>query len=733
MNEENPLSLADICQACICHNLEQLCTRRTDGTLHFHQSPVFPQELSDQLLHKMADEGVLNDSTIGIFRCLEHFRLRRACIQSSCVSPEGFRQTLCLHRLQELDVSRVTGLAVSDVLSSLANSKDCRQGLQRLVLSGLSLLGENAESSQLRFSFLRGLRTLCVAWTELDDAGLEDICTLPSLENLDISGTSISDLTSLLNCQANLRSLTAHGLRNLEMSASRLLSVLSKLEALRHLDLSNDRLVADGDGMVQQLLVQPGVLPALVSLDVSGWRGVSDAAAQAFVESRQGMRFIGLLATGAGASEFFSRTTSVKVAGEANLGQICEALQRYRERECFMREALIHLYSLTSDLDEPQPHVLKLVSMAMQSHPESLHVQLVATACVFNLTTQDLAMGLPLRLLGTVVQQLLTAMRNFPNHEQLQKNCLLALCSDRILQDVPFDRFEAAKLVMTWLSVRENQTLQRMAVAIVSILVSKLTVEETTQLGAEVFIMKQLLSIVQQKASLGVVDPTLKFALSALWNLTDETPTACHHFMQCQGLELYMEVLESYHTESSIQQKVLGLLNNVAEVVELRPELMDEDLVEHVLSLLQGAEVEVGVSYFAGGILAHLCSTGGPPWSLDAELHQAVLDKLHSSILTWSPPEREMVSYRTFQPFYPLLQSSQPPGVQLWSVWAMRLVCSQSANQYGDMLEEEGGIAILQALVLDSSTHTDVRRLAEDILGLLEQRQHHGNQGEEVQ
>jgi len=56
--------------------------------------------------------------------------------------------------------------------------------------------------------------------------------------------------------------------------------------------------------------------------------------------------------------------------------------------------------------------------------------------------------------------------------------------------------------------------------------------------------LQQLLSIVQQKASLGVVDSTLKFALSALWNLTDETPTACLHFIQCQGLELYMELLE---------------------------------------------------------------------------------------------------------------------------------------------------------------------------------------------
>lgn len=42
----------------------------------------------------------------------------------------------------------------------------------------------------------------------------------------------------------------------------------------------------------------------------------------------------------------------------------------------------------------------------------------------------------------------------------------------------------------------------------------------------------------------GVVDSTLKFALSALWNLTDETPSAARNFIECQGLELYEEVLE---------------------------------------------------------------------------------------------------------------------------------------------------------------------------------------------
>ncbi|XP_055057547.2 protein zyg-11 homolog isoform X3 [Misgurnus anguillicaudatus] len=670
MDEESLSSLIDICMTWICHNVEVLCVSQKDRSLQIHHCPLFPQELADQLLHKMADEGVLDDKTVSIFQNLEHLRLRRAYIRSSSISAEAFRLSLCPHKLQELNASHIhSDITISDILQSLSSNKDCRQGLQTLLMNGLNLYSETCELGQARFSMLRGLRNLSLAWTNLDDTGLEDICSLPMLESLDISATNITDLTPLLNIQSQLRSLTAHGLQKLEMPTASLLSVLSKLHMLRHLDISNNRLVMDEDNLVQQLLERPGILPQLVSLDVSGWRGVSDATVQAFVEARPGMRFIGLLATGAGGSELLSANGDLKVAGEANLTQLCEALRRYSERESFIREVLVHLYSHTSDTERSQPNILKL-----------------------------------------------------------QKNCLLTLCSDHILHVVPFDRYEATKLMMMCLENHEDQTLQRMTVAVVSILVSKLSSDEISELGAEAFIMKQLLSIVQQKASLGVVDSTLKFALSALWNLTDETPTACRHFIECQGIELYMELLESYQTVTSIKQKLLGLLNNVAEVEELRVELLDEELVEHMVTLLSSSTEEVEVSYFAGGVLAHLASVNGPTWSLDAELHSTVLDELHSSVLTWSFPQREMVSYRTFQPFFHLLQVSQYPGVQLWALWAIQLVCSQNAAQYCSKLNAEGGIEMLKVLSSHPDIHSDVKWLADNVLKTLD---HHHPEGQD--
>uniref|UniRef100_A0A674B9B4 Protein zyg-11 homolog n=1 Tax=Salmo trutta TaxID=8032 RepID=A0A674B9B4_SALTR len=724
--ESCPVALSELCLAQVCLSLDSLCSTQPDGSLRLSWAPLLPQEMADQLLHKMAAQGTLNDRTVGIFRSCEQLRLRRACVRSSPLSAEAFRLALCPHRLQELDASGVPGgLTGAHILSGLASNPECRASLQKLTLSRLQFgwTSLEVEEEQVGFSSLQGLRTLNLANTDLTDPFLEDICTLPRLEVLDISSTPVTELSALLGCRLTLRSLTAHGLRQLDMSPARVISILSQLHALRHLDLSDDRF-ASGDEAVRLLLEGgSGILPALVSLDVSGRKKVTEGTVTAFVEGRRGLLFLGLLATGAGSCDVLSGKDNLKVTGEANEKQICESLRRYRERECFTREALVHLYQLTNDMyDQTRPDILKLVLGGMQNYSESLHVQLVASACVFNLTNQDMAVGMPHPLLSAVVHQVLEAMRSFPSHQQLQKNCLLVLCSDTILQDVPFDRFKAAKLVMNWLSGHVDRTLQRMAVAVISILVAKLSTEQTTQLGADIFVMKQLLGIVQQKAMAGVVDSTLKFALSALWNLTDETPTASRHFIQCQGLELYEEVLETYSSESSIQQKVLGLLNNIAEVEELQADMMQEDMLEHVVTLLQGPQVEVGVSYFAGGILAHLTSRQDA-WTLDQGLRQTILEQLHAAILTWALPEREMVSYRSFRPFFSLLQTSQPAGVQLWAVWAMRLVCTQNGVQYCHMLQVEGAVELLKTLSFDLDTHSNVRGMAESILGMVERHQ----------
>lgn len=240
------------------------------------------------------------------------------------MSAEAFLLALCPHRLQELDASWVSGgLTGANIVSGLASNPECRSSLQRLSLSGLQLdwesLGEDG-GTRVGFSSLQALRTLNLSSTDLTDAVLEDICSLPQLETLDISCSAVSKLTALLNCKSTLRSLIAHRLRQLDMSPARLLFVFSQLHALRHLDFSDDHITVDdsdgrdGDETVRQLLEgSPQVLPNLVSLDISGRKRITEAAVRAFVEARDGLVFLGLLATGASSCEVLSSQNNLKV------------------------------------------------------------------------------------------------------------------------------------------------------------------------------------------------------------------------------------------------------------------------------------------------------------------------------------------------------------------------------------------------------------------------------------
>lgn len=81
-----------------------------------------------------------------------------------------------------------------------------------------------------------------------------------------------------------------------------------------------------------------------------------------------------------------------------------------------------------------------------------------------------------------------------------------------------------------------------------------------------VFFPQQLLQIVKQKTNQNLVDTTLKFTLSALWNLTDESPTTCRHFIENQGLELFMRVLEVRNTVLVVDYQHRFIINIVSVI-----------------------------------------------------------------------------------------------------------------------------------------------------------------------
>ena len=184
----------------------------------------------------------------------------------------------------------------------------------------------------------------------------------------------------------------------------------------------------------------------------------------------------------------------------------------------------------------------------------------------------------------------------------------------------------------------------RMSGAICSILAAKISTEETSELGSHASYMKKLLSLVRERMTAQALDITLKFTLSALWNLTDESPRTCKVFLDEDGMQLFLGVLETWPNESTIETKVLGLLNNIAEVTWLRTSLLVDPFINVLRKLLHSHIIEV--SYFAAGIVAHLASDAAERWVVQQTPKYVITGELWNVVSGWIYPEEEMVAYR---------------------------------------------------------------------------------------
>lgn len=131
---------------------------------------------------------------------------------------------------------------------------------------------------------------------------LAEVASLPRLESLDISNTSITDITALLACKDRLKSLTMHHLKCLKMTTTQILDVVRELRHLNHLDISDDKQFTSDIAL--RLLEQKDILP-----NSSPWMFLGGSMWQTkllklLFSNWPSMQFVGLLATDAGYSEF---------------------------------------------------------------------------------------------------------------------------------------------------------------------------------------------------------------------------------------------------------------------------------------------------------------------------------------------------------------------------------------------------------------------------------------------
>ncbi|XP_077982057.1 protein zyg-11 homolog B-like [Glandiceps talaboti] len=734
LSRASPGRLQDTCLEYIADNLHELCQDfQVDNNgvhvqMQFKYTDIFLHpDLADGLLQILAKRKQVTDTSLSLFADPKKTSLKRVFLKNAQITPRGL-QFLKHHKLIDLDISGIMRtISGNDILEALG---DWTLGhLQVLNCSGVNPFANFRDNERVsaQWSNLQSLMHLNISKTEVDSLMLEILIDrLPLLESLDISHTRVDNIKAVERCKDRLKSLT---MADVKVSLETFCTLVNMTQ-LRQLDISrraNNDSWTIGDPLIKKslnnFLESPSVLPHVTSLDLSGWECLQEDILRQFIQNHHKLKFIGLmLLSTLCQADFISNEehedfrSDLKVTGDSTEAQLLEALNRYRNRANYAHKALFNLFTFTQGITETSCQMLEAIFGTLRNFPTHLGIQMAGSATMFNLARGQLANSIHVSILTELVKLTLVAMETFPYSQQLQKNCLLILYNDTVLRDVKFDRCKTASLSIQCLRTFDDSPMRTMAVFILSEAALKISTEEIEELGSQTNIRK-LLQIVKEKIEARQVDYALKFTLSALWNLTDECPKSCSLFLKEQGLEIFLQMLEAFPDEDNLQTKVLGLLNNVAEVGHLRVILVKEDFIHQLRLLLGSSKIEV--SYFAAGVVAHIISDGAERWPLSMELRNELHDCLYKTVNDWELPDSTVVAYRSFHPFFPLLRCTDTPAAQLWAVWAMLYVCNIH-DRYCPLLLADGGLPLLKQLLSNPATNLKVRETVAKVLELLE-------------
>ncbi|VDN05590.1 unnamed protein product [Thelazia callipaeda] len=593
---------------------------------------------------------------------------------------------------------------------------------------------------------------------------VHDISSDPAVV-LDISQTIVTDISAVEELKDTLEVFIMH---ELKLSRSGIISnitdTLCALENLKFLDVSDKRIDILPNSMSEPLQLDIGTLiirdvvksdspwwPNLYFLDIAGSmlnfrdHSLTIENLTKFISMHPKLAYISILDTSLSRYPYhypYERDKPLQIANGGTRAQCLLSLQSYcrPNREAFASHALQAVYYLLqTSYDEFNPCDLRLtvrgVVLSMFNHKENIAIQMAGSACLYHLCKSKRVSRLTPQETRHCVDRCLDAAEAHPKMVQLQKNIWLTVCSDHLLQSKNFDILRTCAVALESMVTTRDPSVSRMTIAIVSILAPKLATKESHRLATNKRYVAHLIEMINENLeNIGVGRDnfnnfTIKFTLSALWNLTDESPTTCRLFVQLDGIATAFSVLSHYQNIPNIQTKVLGLLNNIAEVKCLKRHILHRRYIKIILDLLNIDSVSTSsnegvdhrritdVSYFAGGILANLLDCG--PWMFEPSsmyCNQALM----MAVKRWPKSLLTMVAYRSFAPFFVLLKQDDLSGAQMWAAWAIQHVCNNDKeNNYIKLLLSQGGREEFLRLTNSKIAHPDVIQLAHSILNLI--------------
>ncbi|XP_017348295.1 protein zer-1 homolog [Ictalurus punctatus] len=747
---DDPESLMSLCTVFCLKNLRRtMCYTGERNKLCLRPDVFLPSEICDKLVNVYM-ELVHTDSEFepqdGFFQlfCDPHStRLNRLHLREDVVRDQDLK-AIGKQDLMELHLTCCNHLSIR----SLRRLRNFRHTLVSLSLFGCSKIFSRKSSAEdddddeeeddeefcdgTDFSF-QGFRRLCMLniGSLPEDVDPEALLKpLNTLRALDLSSTCLPRPTFLAQWRDQLASLVLY---NVDLNEE-LIATILHMSRLRHLDISREGQRSSKVKLTRKILTNIiQSLGNLVSLDISG-HIMLDNCTMPYIEEAMGppsiepckssiypfqglkrpLQFLGLYNT---TLCNVTHIPAFKVTGSKNEEQVLNAIEAYTEyRPELAHRAINQLFDFVRIQHcNNLVRAVQLVIAALKCHKYDKSIQVTGSAALFYLTNTEYRNYQSVKMRRQVIEVVLNGMEHY-QEVTVQRNCCLTLCNFNIPDELEFQYRRVNLLLLKILEpARQDESIQRIAVHLCNALVCQVDNDHKEAVGKMGFV-KTMLNLIQKKLHDRLCDQVMEFSWSALWNITDETPDNCQMFLNCSGMNLFLDCLKEFPDKQELHRNMLGLLGNVAEVKELRPQLLTSQFVTVFSNLLGSKADGIEVSYNACGVLSHIMFDGPDVWTVENPNREMVMDKMWDAIQSWDVTSRRNINYRSFEPILRLLPQSISPVSQHWATWALYNLVSVYPNKYCPLLVKEGGIALLKIVLELESSHQETKTMARKVM-----------------
>uniref|UniRef100_A0A7M4FS40 Protein zer-1 homolog n=1 Tax=Crocodylus porosus TaxID=8502 RepID=A0A7M4FS40_CROPO len=766
MASDSPESLMTLCTDYCLRNLEgTLCYLLDNKTLRLHPDIFLPSEICDKLVNEYVElvktDSVFepHESFFSLFSDPRSTRLARIHLREQIVQDEDL-DAIKNQDLVELSLTNCEKLTAKSLQTLLRFSHtlvflslfgccnifyeeenpggcedDCLVNPTRQVLvKDFTFEG----FSRLRFLNLGRLTERVNVETLLRP--------LASLTALDLSGIQLHDVVFLTQWKDSLVSLVLY---NMDLSEEHI-QVIAQLRKLRsatlrcllfvvhrHLDISRDHLSSYYKFKLTRRVLNLFVenLVNLTSLDISGHTMLENCTISSMEEKmgqtstepakssiapfrglKRPLQFLGLFETS------LCRLTHIpayKVSGDKNEEQVLNAIEAYTEHRPEITSRAINLLFDIARIERCHQllRALQLVITALKCHKDDKNIQVTGSAALFYLTNSEYRPEQSVKLRRQVIQVVLNGMESY-QEVTVQRNCCLTLCNFSIPEELEFQYRRVNELLLNILNQsRQDESIQRIAVHLCNALVCQVDNDHKEAVGKMGFVMVGMPGVLLSPSLASwQCDQVMEFSWSALWNITDETPDNCEMFLNYSGMKLFLECLKEFPEKQELHRNMLGLLGNVAEVKELRPQLMTSQFISVFSNLLESKADGIEVSYNACGVLSHIMFDGPEAWCICEPRREEVVDRMWAAIQSWDINSRRNINYRSFEPILRLLPQGISPVSQHWATWALYNLVSVYSDKYCPLLIKEGGIPLLKDMIKMASARQETKEMARKVI-----------------